>query len=327
MNAAVAAPVRLGASGARRPDYWMVLRRVLLGEVIGSLCLLAIAMVLSWLSLASVDVSNMSMYSPWLIDGAWSLAASLGWGLLVVALIGSVVRAQVQTRTGGTLSRGLTFAAVAIGGYGPALFNLASGLRLLLSVVVTSALVLALAFERSGRPRALPAAVELSRRRLAVILPVVAVVLVAPFAVLHPLLSFASLETGAFSSSANPEAQPIYSLRPGGHIQIATAMKPGHLGITVTGAQILGAGGVLRVDWVTLSVNSPPELWIPLRPLPLRVDAGHALWIGARLTLVRCAARAVTVSAVRVSYRELGLILTQAVPFDQDVTIAACRIP
>lgn len=322
MSAAVATPVRVGEHDGRRPDYWVVLRRVLLGQVGGSLCLLLIAAVLSWLSLASVDVSNLSMYGPWVIDGAWSLAASIGWGVLVVALIGSIVRAQVQARVGGTLSRALMFAAVALGGYGPAIFNENSAARVVLTVVTTPAFVLLLGFESSGQPRRLPAAVELSRRRLAVTLPLVAVVLVAPFAVLHPLLSFASLETGAFSSNPNPEAQPIYDLRPGGHIQVTTAMKPGHFPITVTGAKILGTAGVLRVDRVTVSVNSPPVSFIRQPPLPLRIDAGHALWIGAKLTLVRCSAGPVTVAAVRVSYRELGLSLTQAVPLDQSTTVA-----
>jgi hypothetical protein len=298
---------------------------VLLGAVGGSLCLWLIAEALSWASLASVDLSNLSMYAPWLIDGPWSLAASVGWGLLVVALIGSIVRAAVQARTGGTLSRGLTFAAVAIGGYAPTLLSVSSAVRLLLTVSLTSALMLVLAFEHSGEPRRLPAAFELSRRRLAVILPVVAIALVAPFAVLHPLLSFASLETGAFSSNPNPEPQSIYYLRPGGHIQVATAMKPGHLPITVTGAKILGTASVLRVTRVTVAGNSPPFPFRPSPPLPLRVDAGHALWISARLTLVRCSTRAVTVSAVRISYRELGLSLTQAVPLDQSTTVAACR--
>jgi hypothetical protein len=205
----VATPVRVGGNGGQRPDYWLVLRRVLLGQVAGSLSLLAIAAVLSWSSPASVDVSYLSMYSPWLIDGAWSLAATVGWGLLVVALVGTVVRAAVQARTGGTLSRGLTFVAVAIGGYGPTVFDLSAAVRLTLSVTLTSAFVLGLVFERSGQPRRLPAAVELSRRRLAVALPIAAVVLVAPFALLHPLLSFASLETGAFGSNPNPDGQPI----------------------------------------------------------------------------------------------------------------------
>jgi hypothetical protein len=327
MSVAVAAPFRVAGDDGRRPDYWVVWRRVLLAEVGGSLCLLAIAAVLSWTSLASVDVSNLSMYAPWLIDGPWSLAASLGWGLLVVALIGSIVRAQVQARTGRELSRGLTFAAVAIGGYGPTVFNVSSAVRLVLTVSVTSALMLVLGFEHSGEPRRLPALLEFSRRRLAVVLPVIAVVLVAPFAVLHPLLSFASLETGAFSSAPNPESQPIYYLRPGGHIQVATAMKPGHLPITVTGARILGTDGVLRVDRVTVSRDSPPYPFTANNrtQLPLRVDAGHALWISAKLTLIRCVTSAVTVSAVQISYRELGLALTQAVSIDQSTTVAGCR--
>jgi hypothetical protein len=101
-------------------------------------------------------------------------------------------------------------------------------------------------------------------------------------------------------------------------------MKPGHLPITLTGVKILGTDGLLRVDAVTVSANSPHEPSLRFSTLPLRVDAGHALWISAKLTLVRFRASAVTVSAVRVSYRALGLSLTQAVPLDQDTAIAGC---
>ncbi|HEY1775548.1 MAG TPA: hypothetical protein VGG41_05245 [Solirubrobacteraceae bacterium] len=326
MGAAVATPVRVGGDGGRGPGYWLVLRRVLLGQVAGSLSLLAIATALSWSSLASVDVSSLAMYSPWLIDGAWSLAATVGWGLLVVALVGTLVRAAVQARVGTTLSRGLTFLAVAVGGYAPTLLELSAPARLILTVTLTSALVLVLAFEQSGEPRRLPAAVELSRRRLAVVLPIAAVVLVAPFALLHPLLSFASLERGAFGGNPNPQGQSVYHLRPGGGMELETAMKPGHLPITVTAVRVLGTDGLLRVDAVTVTANSPPDPFVHVAPkLPLRVDAGHALWVSAKLTLVRCRARAFSISAVRVSYRALGLSLTQSVPLDQSLSIAACH--
>jgi hypothetical protein len=226
-----------------------------------------------------------------------------------------------------TLSRGLTFLAVALGGYLPAAFALSSGVRLLASVLLTSALVLSLGFKRSGRPRRLPSAFELSRRRLAVLLPLVAVFAVAPFAVLHPLLSFSSLERGAFSSNPNPPAQGPYSLARGGHLQISTAMKPGHVPIVVTAAKFLGTGGDVRADRLTLTVDEPP---FPFRatgnhPLTLHVDAGQALWVSARLTLIKCVRSAVTVSAVRISYRELGFSLSQDVPLDQAPTVTGCR--
>jgi hypothetical protein len=191
-----------------------------------------------------------------------------------------------------------------------------------LSVSVTAALMLVLVFEASGEPRDLPAAVELSRRRLAVALPVIAVVLVAPFAVLHPLLSFASLETGAFSANPNPEAQPIHYMRPGGHVEVTTAMKPGHLPITITGVQILGTGRALRADRLWASVVSPPFPFRPSAPLPLRVGARQSLWVSAKLTLIRCDSSTLRLSAVRISYRELGLSLTQTVPLDQSTTLA-----
>jgi hypothetical protein len=328
MGVAVAAPVRLGGNGGGRPGYWAVLRRVLVGQIAGSFCLFLITVVVSQTSLASVDVSGMSIYAPWLIDGPWALAACAGWGLLVVALVGSLVRAQVGERTAVTLSRGLTFAAVAIGGYGPTLFDLSTGARLLATVAVTSSLVLLLGFEPSGAARTLRGAVELSRRTLALILVATAVVLVAPFALLHPLRSFASMESGPLNSNASIEGL-VYHLHAGGHFKIASAMKPAHMPITVTGVRFLGGGALLRVDRVTLTRNYPPWPFVTPahRPLPLHLEAGQALWVGARLTLTRCTAPTVRVSAVTVSYRELGLSLHQTVGLDQAVTVAACRGP
>jgi hypothetical protein len=326
MGVAVAAPVRLGGDGGGRPGYWAVLRRVLVGQIAGSLCLFLITVAVSQTSLASVDVSGMSIYAPWLIDGPWALAACAGWGLLVVALIGSIVRAQVGERAGVTLSRGLIFAAVAIGGYGPTLFDLGSGARVVATVTLTSLLVLVAGFERSGAPRTLPGAFELSRRTLALILFATAVVAVAPFAVLHPLRSFASMESGPLSSNPNIEGL-VYHLGEGGHFKLASAMKPAHVPITVTGVNFVGAGGLLRVDRVTVMRNYPAWPWGVRHhpPLPLHVGAGQALWVGARLTLTRCTTRTVRVSAVAVSYRELGLSLHQTVGLDQAVTVAACR--
>ena len=323
--------IPLSGRGDQRPGYWLVLRRVLLGQVLGSLALVLGTAVLAWASLVRLNTSGLSLFAPWLIGGAWSIVASVGWGVLVVALVGSVVRSSVQRRTGATLSPGLTLLAVAIGGYGPFLLAASQQARLVLSVLVTTVLVLTLAFDGSGQPRRLPAGVELSRARLAALVAGCAVVLVAPFAVLHPLLSFANLEVGALGSNPNlsPNPSPGDNLRPGERLQLMTALKPGDFAITVTAVRLLGTDGVLHVDRSVVTLNAPPEpaFWHPrarATTLPLRVAAWQALWVSDTLTLKRCPATPVTLTAVRVSYREFGVSLTQVVPLDQNTTVAAC---
>jgi hypothetical protein len=304
----------------------LLLRRVLLAQVCGSACLWLATSVFAWVALVRVNVSGLSIYSPWIVDGAWSAAASVGWALLVVALIGSVVRASVQARTGGTLSRGLTLLAVAIGGYAPLVLTASSGPRIVVAAFVTPVLVQMLVFDDAGQPRRPSAGVELSRRWLAALVVVAAVVLVAPFAVLHPLLSFTNLETPAFGSSPNPGSTATvgYGLRRGEQVQVVTALKPGDASITVTAVRLLGTGDSLRVDRIVATVNTMPEPFARTHQPPIRLAAWQALWIRATLTLTRCPGRPVTLTAVRVSYREFGLSLSQTVPLDQSTTVLSC---
>jgi hypothetical protein len=302
----------------------LLLRRVLLGQVCGTLCLWIAASAFAWLSLVRVNLSGLSIYAPWIVDGSWSAAASVGWAVIVVALIGSVVRATVQARTGGTLSRGLTLLAVAIGGYAPLVFATSSGPRIVLTALITPALVLILVFDGTGRPRHPAASVELSRWWLAVLVLASALVLVAPFAVLHPLLSFTNLETSPLGSNPNPGPPPGYLLRPGDHVQITTALKPGDASITVTAVRLVGTNGALRVDRIAARVNAMPVPFVPPTPRPLRLAPWQALWISAQLTLTRCPATPVRLNAIRVSYREFGLSLSQTVPLDDSTTVLGC---
>jgi hypothetical protein len=330
--AAGAAPrgaASLGAAGGgRRPGYWLITRRVLLGQALGTVMLLAFAALLSSTSLITIDMSSLSIYEPWIIDGPWSLLAALGWGLLVVTVVGSLVRAEVTRRTGVRLSRTLTLAAVALGGYAPTLLEETRGARVVLTVLATAALVRALAFAPDGSARVLPSRAEPTRRSLAALFLATTVAVVIPFAILHPLLSLGSIDNGAFSSAANPSDAPaLANLSPGGHLGFQTALKPEHFAITITAIQLVGAGGALRTDHRYLNVNSPyvgPPFGPPALALPLHVAPAQAFWIDYRLTLTRCTRRPLELSAVRISYRELGLSLEQTVPLDQRLTIAPC---
>lgn len=85
-----------GASDAKRPGYGLLLRRVLLGQVCGTLCLWVAVSLFAWLSLVRVNVSGLSIYAPWIVDGPWSAATSVDWAVIVVALIGTVVRVSYR---------------------------------------------------------------------------------------------------------------------------------------------------------------------------------------------------------------------------------------
>jgi hypothetical protein len=315
-----------GERRSRRPGYGLLLRRVLLAQVCGSACLWLATSAFAWVSLVRVNVSGLSLYSPWIVDGAWSGAATVGWAVLVVALIGSAVRASVQARSGGTLSRGLTLLAVAIGGYAPLVLTASSGPRIVIAALATPALVLVIAFDSTGQPRRPSVGVDLSRRSLAASVLVAAVVLVAPFAVLHPLLSFTNLETPALGSNPNADSAATlgYGLHPGEHVQVVTALKSGDASITVTAVRLVGTGNSLRVERIVTTVNATAEPFARTTALPIRVAAWQALWISATVTLTRCRATPVTLSAVRVSYREFGVSLSQTVPLDQSTTVLAC---
>jgi hypothetical protein len=145
--------------------------------------------------------------------------------------------------------------------------------------------------------------------------------------VLHPLLSFTNLETPVLGSNPNPGSAVTvgYGLQPGEHVRVVTALKPADESITVTAVRLVGTDSLLRVDQIVTSVNSMREPFTRAQALPLRVSAWQALWISARLTLTRCPAPTVTLTAVRVSYREFGLSLSQIVPLDQRTTVLACQ--
>jgi hypothetical protein len=107
------------------------------------MCLFAIGVVLSLVSLVGLSTDNLRIYAPWVVDGFWPLLASLGWGLLVVALVAAFVR-------GGSAqppSRVLTMSSVAIGGYVPWLPAVTTSGRAALSAFLLPAVLRVAAYD------------------------------------------------------------------------------------------------------------------------------------------------------------------------------------
>lgn len=135
MSTALSNPAVLGAAPTGPPGYWQVFRSALPALIVSTLLLWVLALVLYALRLTPFDGSNgseLAIYEPWVVDGAWALAAALAWGLLVAALVAFFLRERLEARTGLLVSPLLTVASVAIAGYGPWLVTDSSKGRVLL---------------------------------------------------------------------------------------------------------------------------------------------------------------------------------------------------
>lgn len=320
MSTAVAVSASAGPP-RQRPGYWLLFRTAAVAQFAGGLCLFVLGALLSMTSLVGLNLSNLSLYAPWVIDGPWAFAASIGWAALVTALIGSIVRERVEARAGAPPSRVLTMASVAIGGYGPWLLATTSGARLALCLLLMPAVLRLIAFDRSGQPRQLPHGIELSRRVLAMGLVCGAAAFVGPYAVLHPLRTYGS--GGSAGDYTNDGV--LYHVRPGQTVQAEAGIQVGTFPITVTGVRLIGVPKEIRIVRVALGVSPPLLHPAPPAHLRARVAARHGLWIGYAIALTRCPSRQAAITQIRVSYRELGLSLTQTVSLNGSNTILSCQ--
>jgi hypothetical protein len=270
MGVAATSAVPGGSRG--RPGYWFLLRGVLIGQIIGVFCLyviaVAFALVLRW------HTNGRSLFVPWQLDSAWSLAAVIGWGILVSATIGSAVRDRVRLRTGVPLSRLLTFASVGAAGYGSWLAATTPGARLVLTVLATPALLLLLAFDRSGQARRLPRRVELTRAGLAVVLAG-ALILVAPYAFVH--LTARATEPAALALYTGLDTSPVYGT---GEAFLTAGRYP----ITVTAVRVLGTGDARAA----VRIGAPPFSSDRPLALPITIAPRHNLYLGYNAAIKPC---------------------------------------
>jgi len=279
-----------------RPGYWFLLRGVLLGQIIGVFCLyvtaIAFALVLRW------HTDGRSLFVPWQLDSAWSLAAVIGWGVLVSATIGGAVRDRVRLRTGVTLSRLLTFASVGVAGYGPWLAATTPGARLVLTLLATPALLLVLAFDQSGQARRLPRRVELTRAGLAVVLAG-ALALAAPYALFHLT---ARAPAPALVLSTGLDTSPVYGT---GEAFLTAGRYP----ITVTAVRVLGTGDARAA----VRIGAPPFSSDRPLVLPMTIAPRHNLWLGYNAAIKPCTGMTSAIR-VQVNYVIHGKTRTETSP-------------
>lgn len=304
-----------------RPAYWAVVRGTFWGQFFAVLLLMAASFALTVLGLVGTTTKDLAFFWPWVIDGPWSLVASLGWAALVVAPIAWFVRFGVGDRTDDRLAYGWAFVAVAVGGYGAlaAVDPGQGGALVILAVVATAGLVRGLAFERAGAVRRWPLA-PVSRRVLLVALTSIALVAVLPYAVLHPFHAGNAGGDNATSSSWRDGA-PTYSVKPGKQIEVFAQLELGRLPVDVERVTAAGVTGPLVVSAIDANRRETAYGAIP-RTLPLTVPGRGELSLWLHLGLRGCpAAENASIDAVRVGYRTLGIRLTQTVRLDAPITL------
>jgi hypothetical protein len=307
---AVAAPfVGAGSPRQRRPGYWQVLRGVLLGQVLGTVALTGVCWLLSALKLVGVGQHAFAVFLPWRIEGLWSLAATLGWVVIICTLIGACVRDAVERRTQARISLAACVLAVALGGYGSMLLGGTSAGELLLAVLLTPAIVRLAAFDRYGTLRSSAWPIELHRRPIAIILAASALLLVAPYSVLHPFVADGDGGSGT-QVQAESGTSYLYAVAVNQRVQVAVGLQGGRLPMTVTGVRLFGNTAALRITGVSLTPNEPR--WRGGFPPPVHLRAGESLWISYTVALRRCPASA-SVDRVRLSYRVLGIDMSQTI--------------
>ena len=318
------AVVRAGGSAfspERSPGYWRLFRSATLAQVAGGFVLYFVGSLTLWLTglVGLSSNSALAIYAPWVVDGPWALFASVGWGILVSVLIGSLLRERVIRRCGVVPSRTLTLASVAIGGYAPWLFTASSGGRAFLSLFLVPGVLRVVAFDSSRGPRQLPHGLELSRRQLAVGLALSMFALVLPYSLLHP---FSVHGTGSSGDSTAGNGS-IDTVAPGRAIWLGVGLQSGDLPLSVTSVRLFH-GADVEISDVTISQFFDPETGVPRAPV--HVGARGQLWIGYKITLVHCPnpTMPVGVERVRIDYSQLGLPLEQTVTLAGNGTLLAC---
>jgi hypothetical protein len=329
-TAAVSVGAPLGPG--RRPAYWKLFGSTAVSQIAAGLCLFVVATTLSAVWLVGVNQNELSIYAPWVVDGAWPLVASLAWGALVVTGVSAFVRRRLPAPQA---SRLLTMTAVAIAGYVPWLLDISPGGRAALSLVLLPATLGVIAYDANGGPRRLPHALEPSTRALGWTLAAAALVLIVPFTLLHP---FTVRGAGIEGNSTATDSGYRFSANPGQIVQQNVGLQGAEFPITVTGVRLLGDVAPLRVVRVAPGSSPPMQVWVRTGPgsgqvappsvraarFPVRIRARHSFWVGWAVALRDCSTTRAGVTRIRISYRELGLALTQTVALGNDSTLVRC---
>ncbi len=232
-------------------------------------------------------------------------------------MIAFFARHLIWERTGAWPSRTLTQMSVALGGYGPWLLATSPGGHVVLSLLAIPAILRVLAFDRAGQPRRVPRCFELSLGPFTAVLVACAVVLIVPFALQHPFTA------NGYSPQA-ADGKIVHPTKPGRWLTASAGLTGGRFAVAVTGVRLLGPSGGLRVAPGVLSVGGPTFPFARRAPLPFHVPAGRSLWVSYRLKIRRCEGRPVGVTRIRLSYRELGLSLTQTVRLADGSMLLTC---
>jgi hypothetical protein len=305
----------------RTPSYGRLFGSAAVAQIVGGMLLLYVGgMTLSLTRLVGVSSGQgLFIYAPWVVDGPWALAASIGWGALVAILIGSLLRARVERRLEVELSRALIVAAVGIGGYAPWLITSSDPGRPFLSLFLVPAVVRVLVFDSTARPRRLPVRFELSGRRLLICVAVAVFALVLPYSSLHP---FSVNGSGTSIGEGGGGSTTTATVSPSEEAWLAAGLQSGNLPLTVTGVRLIHGP-----DLVISDVKSNGSPW----PAPetsgvrIHVKARGELWIGYHVKLDACPTNPSGVTGIRITYTQLGMSLEQTVSLAGNDTLLTCN--
>lgn len=322
------APVSGAVHDRRRPSLPRLLGAVLAGEVIGAMVLWILAMLLTILKLAPVAGAQEWMWLPWNVDGIWALAGALGWGYLVCALIARLVGERIERRGYGRPAAGWLRIAVAVSGYGGMALG-RTGDAVLAAVLGGAIVIRLVAFNFDGSLRAWRWRLSDGTQLLVALL---AALIALSYSGLHSFVADGS--GGTLGTGPNP-------VRPGHSQLIQVALEHLSLPATITGVSFTGPGDqFLTSSGLVIGGNSSTMLipnslrryaaahhwsgyvWHATR-LPHRVSGGQEIWISQTVKLTSCAD--VTVNALNLRYRVLGISTSEKIPLQTPLTLICGR--
>lgn len=286
--------------------WWVLSRGVFWGEVWGTLLLVPAFLLLTGLHvIGEGNNDTLLIYLPWLPIGWWAVVASGAYGFLISLTIGWTVRSALARR-GVTVAYAWCFAAVAGGGYTAVLIGGHRWMsQTLIAVLLTSALVSLLGFDRRRMPRQPPTALAIGRRT-AGLCCLAALAVSLSYGLLHPFVG-----SSPDWLTSTPDAAPgDIVVHQGQTVSFIAQLSPARMRVNVAAVGLVGHTQGLRL----LRVNVAASGDVSAKPdLPNAIPANSDAEVYATFRVDRCSLQTLSIHGVRLAYTALGVPLEQTV--------------